>query len=126
MKYIWQKKDWTKFKYDESVLDNLLLDFAEKIGRISGFLKGLTEEAQIEAMIDMMVFEAIKTSEIEGEYFSRKDVMSTIRNKLGLNTKREQIINKKTEGVAELIIDVRNSYLEDLRKKNYFHGIKCL
>lgn len=126
MKYNWQKKDWTKFKYDESVLDNLLLDFAEKIGRISGFLKGLTEEAQIEAMIDMMVFEAIKTSEIEGEYFSRKDVLSSIRNNLGLNTKREQIINKKTEGVAELIIDVRNSYLEDLTEEKLFSWHRML
>lgn len=126
MKYNWQKKDWTKFKYDESILDNLLLDFAEKIGRISGFLKGLTEEAQIEAMIDMMVFEAIKTSEIEGEYFSRKDVLSSIRNNLGLNTKREQIINKKTEGVAELIIDVRNSYLEDLTEEKLFSWHRML
>jgi len=126
MKYNWQKEDWTKFKYDENVLDNLLFDFAEKVGRISGFLKGLTAEAQIEAMIDMMVFEAIKTSEIEGEYFSRKDVMSSIRNNLGLNTNKEQITNKKSEGVTELIIDVRNSYKKGLTEQKLFSWHRML
>jgi hypothetical protein len=32
-----------------------------------------------------MVWEAIKTSEIEGEYLSRLDVMSSIRHNLGLD-----------------------------------------
>lgn len=126
MKYNWQKEDWTKFKYEEGLLDNLLLDFAEKIGRISGFLKGLSEESQLEAMIDLMVFEAIKTSEIEGEYFSRKDVMSSIRNNLGLNTRKEPIRNKKAEGVSELIIDVRNSYMEDLTEQKLFSWHRML
>jgi len=30
MKYNWQKEDWTKFIYQEDLLDNILLDFAEK------------------------------------------------------------------------------------------------
>lgn len=126
MKYNWQKKDWTKFRYEEYLLDNLLLDFAEKMGRVSGFLKGLSEESQLDAMIDLMVFEAIKTSEIEGEYFSRKDIMSSIRNNLGLNTKKEQVRNKKAEGVSELIIDVRNSYKEDLTEQKLFSWHRML
>ena len=126
MKYNWQKEDWAKFKYEEDFLDNLLLDFAENVGRISGLIKGLSEESQLEAMIDLMVFEAIKTSEIEGEYFSRKDVMSSIRNNLGLNTKKEQIKNKKAEGVSELIIDVRDSYMEDLTEQKLFSWHRML
>tara|TARA_R110001583_G_scaffold139158_2_gene291314 strand:+ start:2957 stop:3238 length:282 start_codon:yes stop_codon:yes gene_type:complete len=93
-----------------------LFDFAEKSGRISSFLKGLSEDAQTEAMIDMMVSEAIKTSEIEGEYLSRKDIMSSIRNNLGLTKNSEEVQDKKAEGAAELIIDVRNSYSETLTK----------
>ena len=114
MSYNWQQPDWPKFKYDSTDIEQLLFDFAEKAGRISGFLKGMSEGSQTEAMIDMMVSEAIKTSEIEGEYLSRKDVMSSIRNNLGLVRNIEQVQDKRAEGIAELIIDVRNSYAETL------------
>ncbi len=120
MRYNWQQSDWTKFSYNLDAVENLLFDFAEKAGRISGVLKGLSEGAQTEAIIDMMVSEAIKTSEIEGEYLSRKDVMSSIRNNLGLVKNIEQVQDKKAEGVAELIIDVRNSYAETLTEEKLF------
>ncbi|MGB5363456.1 MAG: Fic family protein [Aureibaculum sp.] len=120
MTYNWQQKDWPKFKYDNTVIEQLLFDFAEKAGRISGFLKGMSEDAQTEAMVDMMVSEAIKTSEIEGEYLSRKDVMSSIRNNLGLVRGIEQVQDKRAEGIAELIIDVRNSYAEILTEEKLF------
>jgi len=67
-----------------------------------------------------MVAEAIKTSEIEGEYLSRKDVMSSIRKNLGLVTGPEYITDKKAAGIGELMIDVRNSYKEKLTKEMLF------
>lgn len=120
MRYNWQQPDWTNFKYDITAIEQLLFEFAEKAGRISGFLKGMSEGAQTEAMVDMMVSEAIKTSEIEGEYLSRKDVMSSIRNNLGIVKNIEQVQDKRAEGVAELIIDVRNSYAETLTEEKLF------
>ncbi len=117
MTYNWQQSDWPKFRYKITAIEHLLFDFAEKSGRISGFLKGLSEDAQTEAMVDMMVSEAVKTSEIEGEYLSRKDVMSSIRNNLGLAKNIEHVQDKKSEGIAELIIDVRNSYIEELSEE---------
>lgn len=126
MRYNWQQSDWTKFSYEIITIEHLLFDFAEKAGRISGFLKGLSEDAQTEAMVDMMVSEAVKTSEIEGEYISRKDVMSSIRNNLGLVKNIEQVQDKKAEGVAELIIDVRNSYIEVLTEEKLFSWHRML
>ena len=73
----------------------------------SGLLKGLPEEAQTEAIIDLMVSEAIKTSEIEGEYLSRKDVMSSIRKNLGLRPDVDQVQDQRAEGAGALMIDVR-------------------
>ena len=126
MTYNWQQTDWPNFKYNLKDSENLLFDFAEKVGRISGFLEGLSEDAQTEAMIDTMVSEAIKTSEIEGEYLSRKDVMSSIRNNLGLAKNIEQVQDKKAEGAAELIIDVRNSYSEALTEEKLFSWHRML
>jgi len=86
MTYNWQQPDWPNFQYDLSGTEEALFQLAEKTGRASGLLKGLTADAQIEATIEMMVVEAIKTSAIEGELLSRKDVMSSIRKNLGIET----------------------------------------
>jgi Fic family protein len=126
MTYNWQQPDWPKFIYNLTTIEHLLFDFAEKIGRTSGFLEGLPEDAQAETMIDLMVSEVIKTSEIEGEYLSRKDVMSSIRNNLGLAKNIEQVQDKKAEGAAELIIDVRNSYAEGLTVEKLFSWHRML
>jgi Fic family protein len=120
MTYNWRQKDWPEFRYDLSNDEDALLTSAEKTGRASGLLRGLREEIQTEAMIDMMVAEAIKTSEIEGEYLSRKDVMSSIRKNLGLGQPIEQVKDKRAEGAAALMIDVRNSYAEPLTKEKLF------
>jgi Fic family protein len=120
MTYNWQQEDWPDFRFDLSKVEDALMTFAEKTGRASGLLRGLTEETQTEAMIDMMVAEAVKTSEIEGEYLSRKDVMSSIRKNLGLGQPDEQVRDKRAEGAAALMLDVRDSYAEPLTKEKLF------
>ena len=71
MKYNWQQKDWPNFKYKTEDIDDNLFDFAQRTGRIGGVLDGFSESEQSEAMINLMVSEAIKTSEIEGEYLRK-------------------------------------------------------
>ena len=84
MRYNWQQKDWPNFQYQTADIENMLFDFAQRTGRISGVLEGLSETEQTEAVINLMVSEAMKTSEIEGEYLSRNDVMSSIKRNLGI------------------------------------------
>jgi Fic family protein len=120
MLYNWQQKDWPTFTYDLTNVADALLTFAEKTGRTSGLLRGLPKDTQTEAIIDLMVSEAIKTSEIEGEYLSRNDVLSSIRKNLGLEQPGEQVRDKRAEGAAALMIDVRNTYAQPLTKDTFF------
>ncbi len=120
MKYNWQQKDWRKFQYETTFVEMLLFEFVERIGRISGILEGLPKAMQTETMINMMVSEAIKTSEIEDEYLSRKDVMSSIKRNLGLQTELPLSKDKKAEGISELMIAVRNSFMEPITDKTLF------
>ena len=119
MSYNWQKPDWPHFHYDLSGVEDALFAFAEKTGRVGGLLKGLTADAQMETSIEMMVVEAIKTSAIEGELLSRKDVMSSIRNNLGL-TSEAPSGDKRAAGAAALMIDVRNSFGASLSEDMLF------
>jgi len=120
MRYNWQQKDWPNFQYQTTDIEAMLFDFAQRTGRISGVLDGLSETEQTEAIINLMVSEAIKTSEIEGEYLSRNDVMSSIQRNLGLNPELPLTSDKKAEGVAELMLAVRNGYLQPLTSQMLF------
>ena len=84
MKYIWQLADFPKFKYDTSKLLALVEESVVLIGEVRGIMKGFSPELQDEVSAQVMLSEAIKTSEIEGEYFSREDVMSSLMMNLGL------------------------------------------
>ncbi len=125
MRYNWQQPGWPHFQYDLTNIEELLLSFAEEEGHVSGILKALPEDAQTEAIIDMMVAEAMKTSEIEGEYLSRQDVMSSIKNNLGLNPVAEPIRDIKAQGAAELMVDVRQTFSQTLTEETLFswHGM---
>lgn len=120
MRYNWQQKDWPKFQYQTADIEDLLFDFAQRTGRISGVLEGLSETEQTEAMINLMVSEAIKTSEIEGEYLSRNDVMSSIKRNLGIQPNLPLTKDKRAEGVAELMLAVRNGFNESLTAQVLF------
>lgn len=118
--YNWQQPDWPLFKFrTEEVEDDLLL-FSEKAGRVSGIIEALPEESRSETLIDIILTEAIKTSEIEGEYPNRKDVLSSIRKNLGLHGSVEHIKDKSAEGLGELMIAIRNTYKEPLTIETLF------
>lgn len=120
MTYNWQQTDWPDFHYDLTGLQETLIKLAGKFGHVSGLVKGLPETLQTETLINLMLSEALKTSEIEGELLSRQDVMSSIRNHLGLNTPIEQVRDKRASGIAELMLDVRGTYTEPLTKEKLF------
>lgn len=118
--YNWQQKDWTYFTYSLGAVEDELLVFSEKAGRVSGILEGLPEETKEEVIVDIILAEAIKTSEIEGEYPNRKDVLSSIRKNLGLHTSQVYIKDKSAAGLGELMIDVRRSFKVPLTKEKLF------
>lgn len=126
MRYNWQQQDWPNFSYDLREVEDALLDFAEQTGHITGILKTLPEYTRMDVVINTMAAEAIKTSEIEGEYLSRQDVISSIRNKLGLNKTHDPVKDKRAQGAGELIVDVRNTYAEPLTQEQLFAWHKML
>lgn len=120
MTYNWQQKDWPTFIFRTDEIEEELLAIAVEMGHVSGVLAALPETIQTETLINIMVSEAIKTSAIEGEFLSRPDVMSSIKNKLGLNDKNVAVHDKKAKGAGELMVAVRNSFHEPLTEETLF------
>ncbi len=111
MSYNWEHKNWPNFKYNLAVIDDMLTEFSQMTGEINGVVHGLTNTDQQNALIRMMIKEAMQSSSIEGEMLSRQDVMSSIRNRLGLNKQPENVKDKRAKAISEVMIDVRDTEL---------------
>ena len=120
MQYNWQQSDWPNFRYEIAEFEAELLAFADKSGQVNGLLKGLPEKDQTEAVLQVMISEALKTSEIEGEYLSHQDVLSSIRNQLGLNESKERVRDRASEGAGELMVAVSNLWDDPLSERTLF------
>ncbi len=120
MQYNWQQADWPDFRYDPGELEDKLYSFAGRAGRIEGLLAGVPADRGSEIAIDLMVAEAIKTSAIEGEYLSREDVQSSIRNNLGLNHPQQRVSDLRAQGAAELMVAIRRTYRDPLTEPILF------
>lgn len=120
MKYIWQHKKWPHFEYDVSQIQDLLYNYALTAGLLEAEVLQLQPEAQIDAIVDVMVSEALKTSEIEGEKISPDAVRSSIRNQLGLSKKPEPVKDPRAIGISKLMIEVRKNYRQPLTKEELF------
>jgi Fic family protein len=116
MQYSWQYDEWPNFSYKELRLQKKLLEFGDKFGYASGLLKGLGDDLRIETIIDVLAQEALKTSEIEGEYLNREDVYSSIKRNLGLTPSKPNVSDNRAKGIAELILLIRNTYNKPLSK----------
>ncbi|SDE91077.1 Fic family protein [Mucilaginibacter pineti] len=112
--YNWQLPEWPNFVYEVQEIQPLILAFAQETGEVSGVIQGLSDDLKQETLLQLMLSEAVKTSEIEGEYISREDVMSSIRNNLGLNETLINVKDQRAGGVAQLMLEVRKSFDQPL------------
>lgn len=125
MVYNWQHEEWPKFSYDNAEADKLWQQFNVNAGQSSGLILGLSVADQQKVLLDNLVAEAMKTSAIEGEFFSREDVYSSIKKNLGLIP--DKIVkDQKTKGIAALVVKVHESYATPLSKTMLFSWHKLL
>ncbi|MEO9275144.1 Fic family protein [Marinomonas sp. 5E14-1] len=120
MKYSWQHPDWPNFTFEESQCKEALYRYALEAGRLSGGMSQLESALQYDAYIDLMVSEVIHTSQIEGERLDREDVRSSIKNFLGLSHPTTRVADPRAEGMAALMVDVRNHFADKLTKDTLF------
>jgi len=110
MKYNWEQSDWGNFSYSLKEAKEKLFVFTEQAGQLKGLLKAMPTISQQETIIEILVSEAIKTSEIENEYLSREDVTSSIKNNLGYYNLEKPVKDVRVKGVSKLMTEVRKTF----------------
>jgi len=113
MKWNWQQKDWPYFSYNKDLLEKLEDEFLYQSGLLVGVYSHLSKDNKDNLIIDLLSDEALKTSEIEGEYLNRDSVQSSVKKHFGFldaNTK----IPLAERGISEMMIDLYNNYAEKI------------
>lgn len=118
-KWNWQQKTWPQFRYHQQDLQALEAKFLQESGIFIGALKHLKKDDQDTLTVDLLSDEALKTSEIEGEYLNRESLQSSIRRQFGLVTDKHQIPPAE-QGIAEMMIDLYKTFADPLTHQALF------
>lgn len=115
MKWNWQQENWPNFTYDESEVEALEREFLHKSGLFHGTWKHINEQEQESLKFSLICDEALKSSEIEGEFLNRDSLQSSIKRNFGLKSKKG---TPAEEGIAQMMADLYQNFKEPLSKKN--------
>lgn len=121
----WMLKDWPQFSYDAKALEALEYQFSENSGTVFGVLKHVQEESKDNFLVEVLSDEAIKTSEIEGEYLNRDSVQSSIKKNLGLAIEKRKIPPAEF-GISEMMVDLYLNYDKTLTHEQLFSWHKMI
>ena len=119
-KYIYQHENWTNFTWDYSKIAVVLSEVRNLQGKLQGTMNALGFSLKSEAMLEILTLDIMKSSEIEGEKLSRKQVRSSIAKRLGLETGGIIFIDRNVEGVVEMLLDATQNYTQELSEDRLF------
>jgi Fic family protein len=112
--WIWQRPGWPTFGYDARRFDSGLVEYRLRADRLAGAVALLPPDERQDALLDLLVSEAIKTSAIEGEPIDRTSVRSSIKAHLGLAPKETASRDPRADGIAALVASVRERFAQPL------------
>jgi Fic family protein len=119
--YIWQLPLWPKFRWDDAALLQPLSGCRFQQGSLLAQMRALGFEDRQRARANVLVEEALKTAEIEGERLDPRAVRSSVARRLGLQTAGLPLIrNQQAEGVVDILLDATQGYETELTAERLF------
>jgi len=121
----WLLKNWPQFTYDKELLKKLEQTFIQNSGTVVGALKHITNNSKDDLLVEILSNEAMKTSEIEGEFLNRESVQSSIKRNLGLKVEKRKIPPAEY-GISEMMVDLYLNYDKPLSHDQLFEWHKMI
>lgn len=118
--YLYQKKEWPAFYWDEKVISPLLASVRYKQGMLLGKMLGFGFKLQKEATLDVLTLEVIKSSEIEGEILDAEQVRSSIARRLGMEIVGLIPSDRNVDGVVDMMLDAIEKFDKPLTDERLF------
>lgn len=112
--YIWELPKWPNFTWRDTDLLSPLSEAHHKQGRLLGKMESLGFNLQLQAHVEILTEDVIKSSAIEGEHLDRDSVRSSVARRLGMPDGGLAPADRKTEGVVEMMIDATQNFDQPL------------
>ena len=125
MRWNWQRPEWPDFTYEPKLLEGSEHDFLRGTGLLFGAYKHLDEHERDRLRVEIIGDEALKTSEIEGEYLDRENLQSSLRRHFGLQTD-DRKVTPAEEGIADLMVDLYSPCEDTLSHETLYRWHKML
>lgn len=109
MLWNWQRSDWPKFRYDAAALAPLEERFLLRSGEFMGAFRHIKSDEQAQIRIELICDEALKTSEIEGEFLNRDSVQSSLRRHFGLSAEPDRV-SPQERGISQMMVSLYNTF----------------
>jgi Fic family protein len=118
--YIWERPAWPKFEWDDGALIEPLAAARLNQGRLLGRMQSLGFDLQLEAQLQALTNEVLKSSEIEGDILDHASVRSSLARRLGVPEAATTPIDRRTEGVVEMMLDATRNFDQPLTAERLF------
>ena len=119
-RHIHELSDWPKFHWDQNRLAGTLAGVRHKQGRLVGRMEALGFPLQQEATLEALTEETVKSSEIEGEKLDVAQVRSSIARRLGMDVAGVDVVDRRVEGVVEMMLDATRNFDQRLTAERLF------
>ena len=121
IQYIWQQPSWPAFCWDSAALLKQLGTCRFQQGALLTQMKDLGFDVRQQARAEVLIEEALKTSEIEGERLDPFAVRSSVARRLGLSTAgMVSTKNQQADGVVQILLDATQNYKQALTPERLF------
>jgi Fic family protein len=121
MRYIYQHKDWPKFRWDSAELAAELEAASFSTGKFSGRLAAIGFEMQSDAVCETLSAEILNSAEIEGERLNRDDVRSSVAKRMEIVLSgAKSATSREAEARADMIIDATRNWEAPMTKENNY------
>lgn len=125
MTWNWEQPEWPRFSWNNSRLAEMEAQFLRQSGVLFGATKHFNDQSRDLLVVELITGEAVKTSEIEGEYLNRDSVQSSIRRNLGLATDNRRA-QPAERGIADMMTDLYKNFHKPLSHATLFNWHRML
>ena len=113
-KWIWQQPDWPNFTWQAERLGPLLRDCVQAQGRLMGMASSVGNSLSAQSELDALLQNIVTSSAIEGEELNVGSVRSSLARRLGLEPVDGNNVSQRSEGLAQLMLDATQHFVEPL------------
>ncbi|MBV7526791.1 MULTISPECIES: Fic family protein [Pseudomonas] len=112
--WIWQQPDWPGLTWNAERLAPMLRECVQAQGRLMGMASSVGSSLSAQSELDALLQNIVTSSAIEGEQLNVGSVRSSLARRLGLELNDGDNISKRSEGLAQLILDATQHFAEPL------------